>query len=1198
MPPVTGTFTATNLDEAAVFAFVLEGPIADSVVSPSGIISREAFGTTSVVVSGNAQTVTMSGTAGREQFGVLSVSLPSPPQTVTARSIPVGAAFGTVSASLPSATLPAPDITALQPEVWAIPSTGSPFVLPEVTRFELSGIAGSRGTVSIDAPLDTPLYDLLMTNTVLADRDLEIEVRFFGGASRAIRAFLMESEADEIADHGFRKFSGHLIAQRMYEAVIFPNPIDPEGETTFAAKNAGQIVQTLMQYAQSRGALSDISTRTFNTSTDSSGNAWSKITTVTFSPGSLYGEVLEELEELGLCEWEVTTQRELKIYNPGNRGADRTTGPTPTVLHKGRDMLQADRKHSVRDSITTLLASGKEGFYNDQSDVTALARRGRRIEGYASQSKLENLGAVTAYAQQKLATLTSGAEEISHSLVVNGPGPQPFLDVNVGDLVWSDTARNGGSAEKVRIQQLSLTMNGDELTSSAVVGNLSMSAIVELKRRLDRLERGTTVVGTSISDPTTADTTPPAAPTGVVATSVAYQDPGNGGTLAAVTASWAPVTTDVGSLDGPPAEAAKLILERIESGATPQPDATFSWTGMPALVDLYNQDLVIEYNNQGTPEEWLLSYLAAHTAVGAATDDVRGYQVRYAYVGLNQVGGIPSSDPFTEDNISYYEATPPDGTEQTSYIFSGVGAGVDVRIQVRAFDQTGNYSAWSVPYTFTTVNDTTPPPVPSIPTVSTWFGSVRITWNGLGAVGEVMPYDFDHVEVHLSPVFNFTPDSSTFQARLYAAGTWTVSDLTYGVGLFARLVSVDAAGNASAPSGNSDLVIPEQLVSQDLIDSIITAEKIADFAVNSAKIVDAAIITAKIADLAVNDAKISTLSVGKLTAGNMTADVLLSGIIRTALTGARAEIDAAGIRLFNLAGAQTVRLATSDGSALITGTYQSGLTGERINIFPDGTLRFYPVAGANYSQIANFSNDVVWRGPMDANGRSGRFNVNVLGCGMNFSNESEIPNQLRAEVAVFDSRTQITAPNMFFRVNARLPPVTAFPGYRAATFAFTQADGNTMLGGSAVHYRMASSGSGGWSNNGAGIKFEGGYVLVTDETLNGFGPIKSSSFEAGSSELVKQNIATVHRPVDAVRQVRTVAFDYIDGYEAYPRRHLGLIAEHVAAVAPELVQGADGPADGRTLDAMGVASMAWGAAGDCADDIAALLRRIEALEAK
>jgi hypothetical protein len=297
------------------------------------------------------------------------------------------------------------------------------------------------------------------------------------------------------------------------------------------------------------------------------------------------------------------------------------------------------------------------------------------------------------------------------------------------------------------------------------------------------------------------------------------------------------------------------------------------------------------------------------------------------------------------------------------------------------------------------------------------------------------------------------------------------------------------------------------------------------------------------------------------------------------------------------------RWQTTDASMLMTGVFQTGLTGERLMMFTDGTLRFYPVAGTNYSQISNFGNDVVWRGPLDGNGRSGRFNVNVLGCGMNFSNEQEIPNQLRAEVAVFDSRVVATAPNLFFRVNQRLSPIPGFPGYRAATFAFTQTDGITMLGGSAVHNRMGSSGSGGWSNNGAGLKFEGNFVIVTDETLNSFGQIKASVFAPPSSRTLKEHIVDLitalgDRAVEVARRLRPVEFNYREGIEQGQPRHIGLVVEEVSDVAPTLVVGRDHPALQQALSLRGLATLGVAAAADNADDIAALRARIEALESR
>jgi hypothetical protein len=1151
--------------------------------------------------------------------------------------------LGDFSVSRPSAPLAPADSDLIQPEFWAIPQDGDPFVIAEVGDFDIAGIAGSRGAVSIEVPTRTVIHDLLVANTVDADADLEIEIRLFGGQARSLRGFLTSSDADEVAEGGSRRFNGVLMAQRMYETVLYPRTDDPKGETHFAAKNAGQIVLTLVQIAKARGAIGDIDTSTFNTATDSHGVPWSTNTTITLSPGSTYGELLEEFEELGLCEWEVTGFRELKLFVPGTRGTDRTVGQSGSlaqgtfgtsafgtspfggvaevansplaVLHRGRDLVDAPRSHDVRDSVTTLLTAGKEGLYHSETDPNAQARRGRRIEGYASAGQIDNAAALVGFAQNKLATLSPGAMELAHGLVCNGAaaGPVPFLDINLGDWIWSDTGRGGGP-ERLRVQQVSISRRSGELQAQAVVGTLSMSAIVALNRRLARLERGTTVVGTTEADPgeAGADTTPPAAPTGLVATSQAYQDTPTGETLAMVSVGWEAVTTNARDDLSPKAQAAQLILDRIESGAGYT--AGWTWTGEPALVTTYRAALVAEYGqdtlSRPQSQTWLQDYIdTAEAAISdpVVTDDVDGYRLRYAYVGLGQIGGLPSSDPFLDDDVlAYYE---PQGspTRQTSLTFGGVGAGRDIRVQVAAFDRSGNQSVWSNPLTFTTALDNTPPPVTSAPQVSTWFRTMDVYWDGLSVDGVEMLVaapDFDHVAVIVAQAASFTAppmvgDPAAFDplltgaqwvANLYGAGTYNIANLPVGVGWYAMFVAVDRGGNVSGESAITGPITAERLVQID----------IGPDAIGRQQIIDLEVVRAKIDDLAVNSQKVEEVQVGLLTAGTMTATVTNSGLFRTAATGNRIEFDSSGLRLFQ--GSTVIgRWQTTDASMLMTGVFQTGLTGERLMMFTDGTLRFYPVAGTNYSQISNFGNDVVWRGPLDGNGRSGRFNVNVLGCGMNFSNEQEIPNQLRAEVAVFDSRVVATAPNLFFRVNQRLSPIPGFPGYRAATFAFTQTDGITMLGGSAVHYRMGTSGSGGWSNNGAGLKFEGNFVIVTDETLNSFGQIKASVFAPPSSRELKEHIVDLcdaigSRAVDIVRRLRPVEFQYRAGVELGQPRHAGLIVEEVTEVAPTLVVGRDQPADQQALSVMGLATLAVGAASDNADDIADLRRRLEALE--
>jgi hypothetical protein len=79
-----------------------------------------------------------------------------------------------------------------------------------------------------------------------------------------------------------------------------------------------------------------------------------------------------------------------------------------------------------------------------------------------------------------------------------------------------------------------------------------------------------------------------------------------------------------------------------------------------------------------------------------------------------------------------------------------------------------------------------------------------------------------------------------------------------------------------------------------------------------------------IADAAIDDAKIANLSASKITAGTMSATVVLSGEFRTDPTPNRgAVINSSGVKLYNTSGSNTVSLNAADGSASFSGTIGS-----------------------------------------------------------------------------------------------------------------------------------------------------------------------------------------------------------------------------------------------------------------------------------
>ncbi|GMA33500.1 hypothetical protein [Litorihabitans aurantiacus] len=114
------------------------------------------------------------------------------------------------------------------------------------------------------------------------------------------------------------------------------------------------------------------------------------------------------------------------------------------------------------------------------------------------------------------------------------------------------------------------------------------------------------------------------------------------------------------------------------------------------------------------------------------------------------------------------------------------------------------------------VGDTTPPPVPSAPSVTAGLGSVTVTWDGLWAgPGEVTPSDFSHVEVLV--------DGAT-QGRLAGPGeAAVVAGLGLDVVVAVALVSVDSARDQRGfPAPNRSL--PSATVTARTLEGVDAAE--------------------------------------------------------------------------------------------------------------------------------------------------------------------------------------------------------------------------------------------------------------------------------------------------------------------------------------------------------------------------------------
>ncbi|RTL65901.1 MAG: hypothetical protein EKK42_20360 [Pseudonocardiaceae bacterium] len=1047
----------------------------------------------------------------------LSAALSGVSSSLTASATRVHAARVNMSAAGVFGARPSTQVGGpLNVSLYAVVS-GDLVPLADFETLTISPILNEPGAIEIKYPEAGQGFNLLRSN-ITNDRDLEVEVWISGQRSSASRWIISDSSGDDVDEQAVWSFTGVSLNNLMSEIVVFPQAGAEKLELIISAASAGKVIRTIVSQAQSRGSLAGLKLG-FSDSVDSNGIPWANNITTKFSPGTTGKSVMDTLVNLGLCEWEITKDRVLKAYNPNGLGIDRTVGDEPVILRRGQSVSEAPRKHSVRDSYTAMLAAGSEGIYSNTSDAQALARRGRRIEGFASANNLQDTSAVSGYAQTALSASSAGVMELTQALEFTPGDPRPGTSYLEGDWVFAET-RN--TLERLRIKQWSLTVGPDGPSGTISLGDLISERTAQLARRLESVTNGSATVGTS--EPT-EDTGIPAVPTGVVVGSDPYVGP-NGEALASVTVGWDEVTTNVD---------------------------------------------------------------------GSTATDISGYNVEFMYnSGITQSG-------WTFGGTS----------SNTQLTFADIVQGENIDVRVQTVDRNNNVSEWSAVVSHSVAVDNTPPPIPSTPNMDNFLGVLRITWDGLSSVGAEMPRNFDHVEVHLSTSAVFTPDDTTRIGELYAKGTVVYVDGVYGTGYFSRLVAINTAGLPSSASGTATAT-PEKVVGDDVFDG----------AIGTAKLADAAITTAKINDLAVNDAKVGSLSVGKLTTGTFVASMTLSGTIQTAATGQRMVIDNSGWKAYNSSGTIFAQLNIAASTILVTGTYQSGLTGERINILPDGTMRIYGASGTDYAQMANAGGIVRFRSRADTNSRRSFVDLNPSGMSVYYGIEG---GATYSGLECGRTFGVIRAPVLGARV---LSQYAAEDGTGNRFFFTVSTNGAPSgdQGPSVLHYYNKTGNQGAVLNapgQNSGLWFASDTLSVvgSGDTYNM--PITASEYRVGSSGLTKTPAEAPSfaddgslSAVDVIDRAPSLQWRYLrdggrpkspgfsltredeDGNEfteeqewetpAPPqRRHFGPIAEDLQAIDDDLV--IIGP-DGRVyVDLRDLVGVNWAATGE-------LLERVRLLE--
>lgn len=211
------------------------------------------------------------------------------------------------------------------------------------------------------------------------------------------------------------------------------------------------------------------------------------------------------------------------------------------------------------------------------------------------------------------------------------------------------------------------------------------------------------------------------------------------------------------------------------SGAIPAPEKDHRVPKAPQNLSA-NSDAYIDVNGYARG-----MVTARWDDVTLATDgtamDITSYVVEYR---VNKTG---------------YEWHSAGTTTEHTLSWSNLDCGVQILIRVRAVpsysDQMGE---WSSVFALTVAKDTTPPPVPSKPILSSEFGVVSVNWDGKTADGGSMPIDWDR------NILGERLTNGSFKeiaAVSTGIGDYVITGLTAGTSHTYAFRAVDHAGNKS-----------------------------------------------------------------------------------------------------------------------------------------------------------------------------------------------------------------------------------------------------------------------------------------------------------------------------------------------------------------------------------------------------------------
>lgn len=687
------------------------------------------------------------------------------------------------------------------------------------------------------------------------------------------------------------------------------------------------VYREYLQEAQDRGTIPYVVTE-FTDDQDTAGASWVGKPNVDVQEGTNLLQLLQNFSQLQQFDWIMDNDFKLKVYQRvwNSNESDPTVSfhkEDKIVLHEGNAQLIRERsrdRNGIGNSIVGKNASGEYAYMEDNDSISKFQRR----EMFISAGNAPDLASLGTVLESSLAQVAEEKSSWRIQVDPNIPGKRVFEDYDVGDWIGIEMIDSQGNITRNawRVVGIAIQVAAESgLTTAELTLQSRMQLLAErLQQQVANMGSSATNAGVTLGSAVSAATLIEQAKlANMLDVTLPPSDLRKQGDVLTWTGDYFSLTTP-GDKTIPAAPTILDIASNVyypENGRETRAQVEFSWT-TPLNEDGSTITDGHHYEVRFRPE-MTLPYSATWEEA-AELDEWQG----------TQTWSQPTTPPIFNTGwqtifISF---------DETSAVIQELSPSVRYEFQVRAVDSSTpqHFGEWSDTALFEAADDTIPPAQPAAPEIISGRLSVQVIhYLGKDEGGTFnLPPDMSHLEVHVGgPSFHPSEDSyvgkivadvSIIRGRTPVIQTFNIDSVE---DIYVRVVAVDKSGNRSTPSKAASPI------RTDLID----------------------------------DAHISDLTASKITAGTISSAIVLSGIIKTAEFGARAEMNFEGFRIYSEEEDETVSLLGNPGTTgnflLIKDLENSGQTLASI----DGTGRgsFQNVSVVNDIQIKgeNLLTDVI-----------------------------------------------------------------------------------------------------------------------------------------------------------------------------------------------------------------------------------------------